>query len=250
MNEARIAAAASAAGGRIEAIGGTWMLHPEQLEASTQAGYPHPFAGYAAGRGGVLGDVPAGVVDAVFAVFEPTLLAQLWEGGVAVHGARGSAELYYRQCAEWGRAHLADVAGLDRFVELGERVIEAAPTLGLPLFSGWKAMARVSDTPGRAMQVVHVLRELRGGVHLAALAVSGLTPAQAHMLSHGGSAEYCAMFGWPEPYPDVAHLKAVRDELEEQTNTRMAAIVGSALSADEAEELAHLAEDIQAGACV
>lgn len=245
MTEARIAAATRAAAGPIEQAGGTWMLHPEQLEASTKAGYPHPFAGYAAGRGGVLGDVSAEVVDSVFAVFEPSLIQGLWSGGVAVRGPRESAELYFSQCAQWGARHLAGVAGLDRFVALGERVIEAAPTSGLPLFTGWKSMPRVGETEGRAMQVLHVLRELRGGIHLAAVTAAGLSGPEAHRLNKD-DAEYISMFGWPEPHPSVDHLKGVRDEVEEQTNARMTAIVGSALSADEAEELATLAGAIQA----
>lgn len=249
MSDPRIATATRDAGHPIEAVGGAWMLHPEQLEASTEAGYPHPFAHYAAGRGGVLGDVPAGIIDSVFAVFEPTLIGQLWDSGVAVHGARGSAELYYRQCAEWGQRHLAGIADLDRFVELGERLIEKAPTLGLPLFAGWKAMPRVADTPGRAMQIVHVLRELRAGVHFAAMTVSGLTPVEAHMLSPNASPEYCEMMGWPGPYPDVEHLKSVRDEIEHQTDARMSSIVGSALAPDEAEEFARLAQRIKSQVC-
>lgn len=249
MSDPRIATATRAAGHSIDTVGGVWMLHPEQLEASTAAGYPHPFAHYTAGRGGVLGDVPATVIDSIFAVFEPSLIGGLWDAGVAVHGPRRSAELYFAQCAEWGRRHLADIDGLDRFVALGERVLDAAPTLGLPLFAGWKAMPRVSDTPGLAMQVVHVLRELRGGVHFAALILSGLTPVEAHLLSPHASPEYCELMGWPGPYPDVTHLKGVRDEVEDRTDARMAAIVGSALTAVEAEEWARLAQAIEARVC-
>lgn len=236
MTDTRVAAACTAAAGPIEAIGATWMLDPAQHEISKQSGYAHEFMGYMAGRGGVLGDVDASIVTSVFGVFEPSVVEMLWNGGQPVHGAKGGSELYFSQAADWGREKLAGSEGLDRIVELGEKVIDAAPAPGLPLFVGWRNLPRVDDTPGRAMQVILILRELRGAIHNAAVAAHGLTPVEAHLLNKGP--EYCAFFGWPEPYPSVEHLKGKKDEIEEITNTRMAQIVGSVLSADEAEELA------------
>ena len=236
MADTRVAAACSAAAGPIENIGATWMLDPAQHEISKNSGYAHEFMGYMAGRGGVLGEVDASIVNSVFGVFEPGVVDMLWNGGRPVHGAKGGSELYFSQAADWGRKKLANTASTARIVELGEKIINAAPTLGLPLFVGWKNLPRVDDSGGRAMQVLLVLRELRGSIHLAAVAAHGLTPVEAHLLNKGP--EYCAFFGWPEPYPSVDHLKGKKDEIEEVTNTRVAEIVASALSAEEAEELA------------
>lgn len=245
MTDARFVSAATAAAVPISALGTSWMLHPDQFEASTQAGYGHPFAGYFAGRGGVLGEVSADVVDAAFGLFAPEVVAQMWDMGRPVHGARGGAELYLDQAAQWARPRLEGVAGLDRFAELGERVISAAPTLGLPLFAGARTLPRVTDPAGHAFQVAIILRELRGSIHVIATAAAGLTPAEAHLLN-GKDADYLAMFGWPEPLPSVEHLKGVRDEVEEVTNARCAQILSAALSADEAEELARIAADMHA----
>jgi hypothetical protein len=242
MADTRVAAACTAAAGPIENIGATWMLDPAQHEISTNSGYGHPFMGYMAGRAGTLGDVDARIVDAVFGVFAPQVIDMLWEGGKPVHGAKGGAELYFSQAADWGRQKLAGVEGLDRVVELGEKVIDAAPGLGLPLFVGWRMLPRVDDTAGRAMQVLLVLRELRGSIHIAAMAAHGLGAPEGHMLNKG--AEYCAFFGWPEPFPNTDHLKAKKDEIEEVTNNRVAEIVGSVLSAEEAEELARISTEI------
>lgn len=245
MTDPRFLAAAIAAGGPIEQVGATWMLHPEQFEATTEAGYGHPFAGYFVGRGGVLGDVSAEVVDATFAMFAPEVVTTMWDMGVPVHGCRGGAELYFRQAAEWAERHLAGAPGLERFAELGERVIASAPTLGLPLFAGWRTLPRVSDPAGHALQVSLILRELRGAIHVAALATAGVTPVQAHKLA-GKPDEYIDMFGWPKPYPDVEAIKGVRDEVEETTNVRCAQILAGALSADEADELARIAAGLAA----
>lgn len=245
MIDARYVTAASVAAEPISALGTSWMLHPEQFEASTTAGYGHPFAGYFAGRGGVLGEVSADVVDAAFGLFAPEVVAQMWDLGRPVHGARGGAELYLDQAAQWARPRLAGVDGLERFVELGERVIAAAPTLGLPLFAGAKSLPRVADPAGCAFQVAILLRELRGSIHVIATAAAGLTPAEAHLLN-GKDAAYLEMFGWPEPHPSVDHLKGVRDDVEEATNARCAQILASALSADEADELARIAAAMSA----
>jgi hypothetical protein len=243
MADPRFHEIAASAAIPIEAAGAFWMLHPEQWEASKAAGYGHPDAGYFAGRGGVLGEVPAEIVEAAFGLFTGELVAVMWEMGRAVHGARGGAELYVEQAAEWVRPRLAGVGGLERFAELGERVIAAAPGLGLPLFVGWRLLPRATDPAGHAFQVLLILRELRGSIHMAAVAVAGLTPVEAHLLA-GQSAEYMAMFGWAEPYPSVEHLKGVRDDVEEATNTRCAQILAAALTVDEAEELGRIATDI------
>ncbi len=216
-----------------------FMLHPETSQETLDAGYPDPFAGYFVGRGGVLGDTTAETVNAVFAVFEPNVVQLCWRNGLAVRDAAGSAKVYWDQCADFGRRHLAGVAGLERLAELGEKVIAAAPEPGLPLYAGWRAMPLAEDAPARAFQVMFVLRELRAAVHFCALTLSGVTPVEAHLLHKGP--EYAAFMGWQPPYPEGAEAKRERyNEVEDQTNRRMGEIIGAALTSDEADELARL----------
>jgi hypothetical protein len=222
-----------------------FMLHPETFAGSAAAGYANPLAGYVAGRGGVLGEANGRTVAAVFSIFEPNFTAAMWDEGVAVRGAAGAAEVYWNQVADFGNKYLAGAKGVARIAELGEKVIKAAPTGGLPMFAGWRAMPLASphdaDAAGRAVQVMFVLRELRGDVHFNALSLSDITPVEAHML-HGGE-DYTRMFGWPEPFADGAGKKHRYDEVEEATNRRMAELFEAALSPDEAEELARLSAD-------
>jgi hypothetical protein len=257
VTETRIIAATAAAASPIETAGAAWMLHPEQFEASLSSGYDHPFSGHFAGRGGMLGEAPTEVVASVLYHFPIEVTTQFWEAGKPVHGGTGGADLYHQQAADWAGRHLAGVDGLDRFAELGEKIIAEAPRGGMPIFAGWAAKPRASDPAGHAFQVLLVLRELRGGIHMAALANSGISPKEAHLLNSPGNCpgrpgpgtDYAGLFGWSEPWPDVSHLKAVREEVEETTNARMAAIVGAALSADEADEFATLAQTINAKLC-
>lgn len=215
-----------------------FMLHPETLAGSIGQGYQNPLAGYVAGRGGVLGDATGVTVASIFAIFEPDFVAAMWDEGVAVRGAAGAAQIYWDQVAAFGDKYLAGVDGVARVAELGERIIAATSPMGLPMFAGWRRMPLASAGPARALQVMFVLRELRGDVHFNLLANSGVTPVEAHML-HGGE-QYTRMFGWPEPFADGANKKERYAEVEDATNRRMAEIFDAALSLDEAQELARL----------
>ncbi|HEY1970981.1 MAG TPA: hypothetical protein VGH89_23710 [Pseudonocardia sp.] len=240
MSDASTREAVQAAGGPIEEIVATFMLHPETFDQSTASGYPHPFAGYFAGRGGVLGEADANAVSAVFAFFEPNVVKMFWEQGLPVHGAAGGAKLYSEQVAGFARKYLKDAEGMDRLAALGEKVADAAGDLALPLFAGWRRMPLADDAPARALQLMFVLRELRFGIHASAVALSGLTPVEAHMLNRG--AEYCAFFGWSEPFASGEDKKDRYEAAEESTNQRMTEIVAAALNPEEAAELARLAD--------
>lgn len=241
MTDTDIQGAAATAGAAMEQAVAVFMLHPETFGESVAAGYQNPLAGYVAGRGGVLGEASGATVSAIFAVFEPTGLAAMWDEGVAVRGASGAAQQYWAQTAEFGRKYLAGADGLDRLAALGEKIIAATPAAGLPLFAGWRAMPLADDPAARALQVMFVLRELRAGVHFNALTISGIAPIEAHMLNKGP--QYATMFGWPEPFADGADKKERYAEVEQATNRRMAEIFAAALDPAEADELARLATD-------
>ncbi|CAN5813175.1 evbL [soil metagenome] len=230
--------ATQAAGGPIEQAVAMFMLHPETFAESMAAGYENPFAGYVAGRGGVLGEATGVAVSSIFVVFEPNFLRRLWEEGIAVRGATEAADIYWEQTAGFGRRYLAGAQGLDRLAELGEKIIAAASDVGMPLYAGWRTMPLADDAPARAMQVLFILRELRGSVHFNVLANSGISPIEAHMLNKGH--EYATMFGWPEPFADGADKADRYAEVEEATNRRMAEIVAAALDENEAAEFARL----------
>jgi len=238
MNHAKFDQSVRDAGAAMGEAIGIFMLHPETFGGSIAAGYENPFAGYVAGRGGVLGDATGTTVASVFAIFEPNFINACWEEGVAVRGAAGAAKVYSEQVADFGRKYLTNAEGTARIAELGEKIIASTSDLGLPMYSGWRRMPLADDPASRALQVMFVLRELRADVHFCALALSDITPVEAHML-HGGH-DYTMMFGWPEPFVDGADKKDRYAEVEEATNRRMVAIFDAALDDDEAAELARL----------
>jgi hypothetical protein len=182
-------------------LGSAWMLSGETFARGADAGWANPFALYFAGRGGVLGDVDAEVVHAAFGWFNPVVVRALWDEGVAVAGAAAAARAYAEACAAYGRDHLEGFDGAGRFAELAGRVVAGAESSGRPLFAGWKVHPLVDDATGRAMQLVHVMREWRGANHLVGTTAVGLSPIGAVLTADGpGQAKF---FGWTEPFEEV-----------------------------------------------
>ena len=217
-------------------VGGKFMLHPETIAKCRDFGYPNGFAYYVVGRGGVLGDVDADLISAAFGPFAPSLIRVMWEAGIGVEGAEAGAQRFADACAAYGRKRLADTAGLDRFVELGEKVIAAVPISGHSLFVGWRLMPRPVDNAARAYFLMHLLREWRGSAHIVAIAASGLTPAEAILTRYfdsGDGIEAATKFGWQPPFADVGHLVATRAAAEQLTDVLQESVYESALSPDE-----------------
>ena len=238
MSESRMSAAVAAAGGPIEQAVAVFMLHPETFGGSIAAGYENPFAGYVLGRGGLLPEATGKSAAEAFVIFEPGFIQAMWDQGSPVRSPVEAADVYWNQVGDFGRKYLAGAQGLSRITELGEKVIAVTPGEDLPLYSGWRRMPLADDPGARALQVMFVLRELRGDVHFARLKRSGIHPVEAHMLNKGH--EYTTMFGWPEPFADGADKRQRYAEVEAATNDRMAEIFAAALSVEETQELARL----------
>ena len=230
-------------GQSVGAIGGAFMLHPETLTPGKQAGYPGGFSYYVVGRGGVLGDVDASVVISGFAFFAPALVRSLWETGVVVEGARSGADRYAFACADWGRSRLGAFDRAERLVELVTAVVDGAESAGLSLFAGWQSQTRVSDPLGRCYQLLNVLRELRGSVHITAAVAHGVTPLQALLANpKNNGAETAERFGWSGPYQDVEHLRDDFMAAEHLTNVLMAQHLSVLTTVEQNELLALVTE--------
>ncbi|MFA1547711.1 SCO6745 family protein [Actinomadura chokoriensis] len=243
MPELTAAETVRAADETVHDIGAKWMLDPAVSRHGKELGYANPFAFYFAGRGGVLGDVDAEVVSAAFGWFEPGFTRAMWENGIAVAGAREAARRYTTAFTAWGEQHLPDDR---RLSELAGRVVETAAGSGLPLFAGWRAEPLPESGPARLVQVLHVLRELRGGLHLVATTAVGLTPLEA-ALTHGGEGR-AKFLAWQGDFADCTALKPLRLEAEEITDRLAAKVYERALSPSERAEFADLVE--KAGSAV
>ncbi|TQM26466.1 hypothetical protein FB390_6663 [Nocardia bhagyanarayanae] len=189
---------------QVQELGGGFMFSREAKEFARSTGVDGFFGPYARGRGGVLGDVDADVVTAAFGFFPAHSIRKAWES-VSMPAAT-AADGYAAACQDFGRRKLADFDQAERLAQLLEVVVAAADPAGVPLFAGWRALPLPADAPARVVQLAHVLRELRGGLHLLAVRASGLTPLQAVLISGSsfndgpGQARW---YGWPEPFEEI-----------------------------------------------
>lgn len=233
---------AAAVAGPIAATGGRFMMWIPALKKGTALGLPKGWYFYVAGRGGVLGDVDADVVAAAFVYFRRDWLREQWETAREVLNPLEAAAEYAAACQDWGREHLADVAGLDRLVTLLTRVADTADPAGAPLFAGWRSLPRPDDAPGATAQLLMAMREHRGGMHAMTVLSEGLTPLEAVVTGGGeGNAKF---FNWPEPYPDPEPLRDAYAAAEART-TKLAARAYEVLDAGERAELAGLVTDVR-----
>ncbi|WP_235995857.1 SCO6745 family protein [Nonomuraea montanisoli] len=223
--------------------GGGFMVSREAKALCEKLGLG-PRELYFRGRCGVLGECEADVVTSVAVFFPPAHVEESWNGGRKLP-VEEAVELYAGACHAWGRRKLGGHDGCARIAELLERVVARAPSPGAPLFAGWRAVPLPDDPPARAAQLMHVVRELRGGLHANAVIAAGMSPLEAMLARpHDGSpfghvtGEVMArFFQWPEPYPEpTPELVARREAVENATDDLMAPVF-SVLNQDESDEL-------------
>lgn len=219
-------------------VGSAWMLHPETAARGVDHGYPKHLAFYFTGRGGVLGDVDADVITAAMGWWHPGIVRLMWDRGLAVATAEESALRYAQACAAWADEHLQAFAQADRFAELAGQVVAGAEGSGLPLFAGWRAAPLADGGPARALQLVHVLREWRGAVHLVATTAAGLAPLAAILTNEGE--QQARFFGWRDELPDCTHLKDRHTQAEDTTNRLIADTYERTLTPEERAEFVDL----------
>lgn len=222
-------------------LGDAFSQDPKTLRRAREMGLSG-WAFYVAGRGGALGDVRADTVAAALGFIAPTAVRDGWDSARRVAPPSEIAAASLAECCRWGRERLAGLAGLDRLLELAERVVVAAEPAGMPLFAAWRAMPIPDDAPGaHAAVLLRLLREHRGASHLLAIRASSLSPIEAIIAGPDGEAG-AAAFGWQPPYPAFEPLVRRRIWAEAVTDR----IAGEAYRALTAAERQELVETLQA----
>jgi hypothetical protein len=211
----------------IHDIGTAIYLSPDVFGWAAEWGWSNPFAFYFGGRGGMLGDVGPDVVTSAFGWFEPNTVEAMYGEGSRVAGAPEAATRMAEAHSKWGQEHYGDVEGLDDIVTVTEELVDGLEGSAIPLFVGWRAATRCETSAGRAAQLMQILREWRGGLHLVATTAVGLSPLEAILTNEGpGQAKF---FGWSEPFPDFAAIEAKHDEAEGLTDRLCALGLAEAL---------------------
>lgn len=181
--------------GGVGSLGGGFFLSEQAKQAGKDLGL-RGWPTYFVGRCGVLGPVDADVVTAVCGFFPDSFVEKAWSQGREVDLTL-AVEVYLQACQQWGRDHLSAFTDVERLAELAGYVVDRTPSIGAPLFAGWRSLPRNVDAPALLAQHMTTLRELRGAMHLAAVIASGLTPREAIVAGPGGAAN-ASFFGWTD----------------------------------------------------
>jgi hypothetical protein len=235
--------AAAATADAIVGLPTGFMMDGATFEHGAEMGY-EGIDFYTAGRGGALGDVCAGVVAASFVMFNPSAVAESWDRGRKVASPLDAAAAFGACLRSWALAHLGADVDYARLAELAGRVVDGASVAGVPLFAAWSVLPEPEEPRALALHRVNLLRELRGGLHGAAVIASGLTPLEAVMVK---TPYFAGLFGWPEPWPDAEPHRAAWERAEASTNRAMARAF-TVLEPAERAELVELADTAKAGA--
>ncbi|MBB2912206.1 hypothetical protein FHS43_003486 [Streptosporangium becharense] len=230
----------------IGALGGGFMISREAKALCERTGLPAR-AMYFRGRCGVLGEVSADVVLAATVFFPAEHVRENWEAGRALPVAE-AVELYAGACHDWGRRRFGSFAGAARLAELLQPVVAGADVLGAPLFAGWREVPLADDPPARAAQLLHLVRELRGGLHAVAVLAERLSPLEATLLAaHDGTPlglstgeTMARFFSWPEPFPQPGPEAAERRRRAETLTDVLMAPAFSVLGEADSAELVEL----------
>ncbi|MEZ5261602.1 MAG: hypothetical protein AB7W59_11640 [Acidimicrobiia bacterium] len=231
----------SAAAPKIGSLGAKFYFHPDTV-ATGKANNLDGFRFYFLGRGGVLGDVEPSVVQSAFGYFDGALVDKIWSSAKERMEPRAAARLYLQCNAELARKTIADVPDLEAFCTAAEKIVAAAEPSGLALFAGIAAEPLPEDAPARALQLVAVLRELRGSAHLVAVVANGLAPAVAHAIKRPDDVK---TFGYVDMPPIADADRAKLDAAEAMTDAIVLPAF-SAVSAEEADLMVKVLEAMQA----
>jgi hypothetical protein len=154
---------------------------PRTNDALTKLGLNF-VTGYVWGRAAALGEPPADLVVAAFAVFEPRLLAAAYVearrqcGRASLLAAREDATVE----SLTGILQGEDVTGTLKALRRG---VEAADGIGRPLFSGLRSLGWPDDPLGQLWRACDLLREHRGDSHIAVSIAAGLGPVTMNLLT-------------------------------------------------------------------
>jgi len=220
-------------------FGTKWMTSGEGFAAAAQRGYLG-LGFYVCGRCGVLGETNADVVVSSLAFFGEAGVREGWNQSPRPESLKAASATFIEQAHLLGAKRFGDGVDCATLADLIEAVCDRTDGGGLPLFAAWRAAARPSDPVARAAQAMNTFRELRGGMHLAAIRAVGLTPLEALLVRQGEDA--ARFFGHLGELPVVnEETDSAWEEAEQLTDRAMAASLAT-ITADECLLLVALTE--------
>jgi len=193
---------------------------------------------YGLGRAGVMGNVEPDVVQRAFTFFHPDAIAMIYTRAREKADPAEAAQHYVRAAYEFADRTFGAVSTelLGAFAAAVDQVAANVETGRHLLFDGYHRAAAPTDPVHAAYLGTIVLRELRGGVHIEAVAEAGLSPSEA---TYAQDPSLFALHGYGDADvpPDAAPLSTRKADAEVRTDASMAGYF-SVLNDDERQTLA------------
>ena len=203
--------------------------------------------GYVWVRAAPMGEPAAPVVAAAIGVFEPGLIAALYEEA-RVQASRDDVLTAREEGAVESLRELLPGADVTDAVAALRRGTDVAVqhVVGRPLFAGVSSLPWPEDPLGQLWHAVSLLREYRGDVHQAANVAAGLDAIQMNLMTEywvgWGFTEYAGTRGWSAEAMDEANAdlvrrglvadgalteqgRALRNAIEQQTEAALAPVI-------------------------
>ena len=193
---------------------------------------------YAAGRGGVLGEIDVIEVDEVFFFFKDGMVAAMMEKARAGAPRELAVSKHLEAASAFADATFGGIPDdvLDAFTAAASSLIGTLPTGHWPLVDGYRALPIPSGRAAAAYHFAVLLREVRGGVHTEAIKAAGLSDVEAVQLYANGSMLGLHGYGDADTVEETPELVARRGAAEDDTDARMAALLET-LSDDQRDDI-------------
>jgi hypothetical protein len=210
----------------ISKIGMAYYFSP-QAKVRAEAMGTNAYVLYAAGRGGVLGDVEPAEVERAFHFFSDGMILSMIEEGRTVATPAEAAHAHLDVATEFARASLEGIPEtvLRTFCDAAAALARSLPTGRWPLVDGYLALETPSDPDTEGYYWAIVLRELRCSVHIDATIAAGLSAAQSCQLDQSETAFALHGYGDGDRSEETDELIAARRTAERETTARMAELL-------------------------
>jgi hypothetical protein len=203
---------------------------------------------YIKGRVAAVGDVSQRVAQSLYGIFPDYYVSFGYRRAAALSAADALAA-YIDVCSSWGESEFSheEVSACEELAHALRTVVACTDASGLALFGAWQSVA-VELTSPRAAAAFELMRvrELRGGLHFAALRAEGLAVSRALMADRiDGGYDRLLRSGWTrkdagrlrDDYESAPAVQDSWDRAEERTGRVFGAALRAALGDEKSEAL-------------
>ena len=206
---------------RLEMVHAVTYFAEESRQAAAEIGLKGFWMGYFGFRAAPLGDVDAGVVEAVFANFAPRRVRKAIPDAWSFASPEACVDARQTAAVAPPPRAAANPQGVGPTRHRPQHAaVDHADHLGRPLFAANRDLGLPEDHVGALWQLATCLREQRGDGHVATQASVGLDPVEMHLIYALGS-------GFPG---DI--LRQSRDWTEDEWAEGVARLVDRGLLVD------------------